>query len=665
MFQKTLTKALFLSLKAPKLVLLAYSFLLLCCFYILALGLTIKSSNLDLLPTNAPAVKKFEDLAKQYGTPNSIVVIVESKSEKLRVNISVQVEQALLKLKSIGAVVYKSPLSEEMLLENDMKRYFAAENYQILLVQPNDTRSNVDQLIPLIYKIQKVVDHFKTKEISIHLAGLPILAKDDQETVLTELPLLGLFSLILIALFMFSVLKNYRFVAYGFIALIVSCTLSLSFTYFIPGHLNLLSSTFLAISFGLNVDYLIHFIYSFEEGIEWIDEKSLKESLLKVLPSMSSSCLSTAGVFFTIAFTEFKGFAELGLTAGCALIVGLFVFYSFFPALLMFSKAKIKTSQAKNLHLDVFGSKKYALFTLLLSLGLCFVAKFQFEGNYLNLQPIQSEAVAWEKKLNADGLYSSNTYLMEIQGAEQAYELSEKLRSLPEVERVQSIVELESYLESEDRLDLLDSQLKKKFKSGDDHYLLYILSSLDLWDDKTAQKLNIKLQKLHDSVTGLPILAELVTELSVKSLRESFYASLVLLFFLLLMRFKNIRLSLIALSPSILTSFGLLGVLSLCSYSLNSISMIALPLILGLALDDGIYLCHAMTQSKQEQVRTRSAVIFTSITTILSFSCLIFTDHRGIASFGLNISIGVFLAMVYSLMIIPLLYQLCVKQSKS
>lgn len=664
MFQKILTNSLYFSLKKPGTVLSAYALLLLYCVYILASGLTLKSSNLDLLPSDAKEVQTFERLVKQYGTPNNILIVVESRSSDIRRVTCDKLEKDLLQIESIGGVVYKSFLPDEMLIENDISKYIESKDYQVLLVQPNDTRSNIDELIPLIYQVEKVVDKYRTDGLTFHLTGLPIFSKDDQNTVLTELPILGLISLGLIFIFMFQILTNYVFVILGFVSLVVSCILSLSLTSVIPGHLNLLSSAFIAISFGLNVDYLIHFVYGFKEDIKWINRQSLQDTMLKVLPSMSSSCLSTAGVFFIISFSEFKGFAELGLTAGSSLMIGLFVYYSFFPALLLSCKRKIRTPQAKVLSLFFVGKKRFAIATLLISIALCFVAKFQFDGNYLNLQPIQSETAKWEKRLSTDGLYSSNTYLMEIQGAEKAFELSEKLRELKEVEKVQSIVEIESFLETENRLDLLDEKIKKKFKGQDDNYLIYILPSIDLWSDEVAQKLNIKMRKLHEEVTGLPILAELITHLSIKSLQDSFYISILFLFILLLFRFKDIRLSLIAIFPSILTSISLLGVLVVFSYKLNSISMIALPLILGLALDDGIYLCHSMAQSYKERARTNSAIIFTSVTTILSFGCLIITNHRGIASFGFNIVVGVFLAMLYSLVIIPLLYGIFVKHSK-
>ncbi|PCJ18220.1 MAG: hypothetical protein COB02_11570 [Candidatus Cloacimonadota bacterium] len=654
MFQKLINHIFLFSLDHAKKVLYFYTFLLFICICVLISGLNIKTSNLDLLPDSSLAVKNFERLASKYGTPNAIIVIVESKSRALRLKISAKLKKDLEFFEKIEGVIYKSFLPDKILEDYELDKYFEAKNYNVLMVQPKDSRSSIKELVPLINKIENKISQYQSSKAQLYLAGLPIFARDDHDIMLNELPLMCLISLLLISFFMLKVLKNYGFLLLGLCTLIVSSVLSLSFTALIPGHLNLLSSAFLAISFGLNVDYLIHFVYSFEEDTDVLDRQNLKKSFLNVLPSMSSSCLSTAIVFFIIAFAEFKGFAELGLTAGCSLIIGLIVYFSFFPALILSFPKKILNPCAKNISFSFLSNKYFSGFIILIAIFLCFFSKFRFDGNYLNLQPKNSKTVYWEKELSKEVIYASNTYLIEVKGAEKAFELSEKIRELKEVAKVQNIVELESLLEEEKLSHLLTKDFRKKFKDQNDNYLLYIIPSIDIWSDESAKLLNKKLRKFQKQVTGLPILAELVSTLSVKSLYQSFYFSILALLLLLYFRFKSLKVSLIAILPSILTSFSLLGVLYLLDLKLNSISMVAFPLILGLALDDGIYLCNSILDKKKNLKRTYSAIIFTSLTTILSFGCLIFTHQRGVSSFGLNIAIGVFLAMFYSLSIIPL-----------
>ena len=50
---------------------------------------------------------------------------------------------------------------------------------------------------------------------------------------------------------------------------------------------------------------------------------------------------------------------------------------------------------------------------------------------------------------------------------------------------------------------------------------------------------------------------------------------------------------------------------------------------------------------------TARAVFFAALTTILSFGSMAFASHRGIASFGVLLTIGVFLTLVSYVVVLP------------
>ena len=89
----------------------------------------------------------------------------------------------------------------------------------------------------------------------------------------------------------------------------------------------------------------------------------------------------------------------------------------------------------------------------------------------------------------------------------------------------------------------------------------------------------------------------------------------------------------------------------------NFANIIALPLLLGLGVDNGVHMVHrAKTESDGKdllQTSTARAVLFSSLTTLLSFGNLAFSPHRGTASMGWLLTIGVLFVVITTLVILP------------
>ena len=89
----------------------------------------------------------------------------------------------------------------------------------------------------------------------------------------------------------------------------------------------------------------------------------------------------------------------------------------------------------------------------------------------------------------------------------------------------------------------------------------------------------------------------------------------------------------------------------------NFANIIALPLLLGLGVDNGVHMVHrARTEQTVEsllQTSTARAILFSSLTTLLSFGNLAFSPHYGTASMGWILTIGVAFVIIATLFILP------------
>ena len=92
-------------------------------------------------------------------------------------------------------------------------------------------------------------------------------------------------------------------------------------------------------------------------------------------------------------------------------------------------------------------------------------------------------------------------------------------------------------------------------------------------------------------------------------------------------------------------------------------NVIVIPLLLGIGVDSGIHLVHRSEHLEGESESlmsstTARAVFYSALTTTISFGTLAFSGHRGLASLGILLSIGMLLSVLSNLIFLPALIQL-------
>ena len=103
----------------------------------------------------------------------------------------------------------------------------------------------------------------------------------------------------------------------------------------------------------------------------------------------------------------------------------------------------------------------------------------------------------------------------------------------------------------------------------------------------------------------------------------------------------------------------LFGILGLLDIPLNPANMIVLPLILGIGIDDGVHVVHDFRCQRgpyRMSPSTASAVLITSLTTIVGFGSLMIASHQGLQSLGRVLTIGVSCCLFTSLVMLPALF---------
>ena len=131
-------------------------------------------------------------------------------------------------------------------------------------------------------------------------------------------------------------------------------------------------------------------------------------------------------------------------------------------------------------------------------------------------------------------------------------------------------------------------------------------------------------------------------------------------FIAMVVDFRNLRDTLLALMPPLLGAVLMAGAMALLQVNLNPINLIVLPLILGIGVDDGIHIVHdyrrQVAAGRRDYVPsgdTLVGVILTSLTTMVGFDSLLIAGHQGLQSVGIVMAIGVGCCLLVALIPLP------------
>jgi predicted RND superfamily exporter protein len=132
--------------------------------------------------------------------------------------------------------------------------------------------------------------------------------------------------------------------------------------------------------------------------------------------------------------------------------------------------------------------------------------------------------------------------------------------------------------------------------------------------------------------------------------------------------FRNLRVSLIVLIPIIFGIVVTFGLLLLVRHRFSFMSITAIPLIIGIGIDNGIHLVRRYLEGRQLEGRylendstgilviakaSGAAIIQSNLTTIVGFGALMASSFAPLAEMGLVTSLGVALALAGGLLLIP------------
>ncbi len=650
--------------------------------------LSLKTSNLDLIDQTLPEVENFIDFAQHFGTPNSLVIVFSGAPAEELVTAVQHAAQQLRQSAGVRKVLEKTPLFEldqepkfEYLSNHDQSSYY-------IFLQPEDITTDVMVMAPLIQRIQEIVRDslVATPEVQVGYTGIPRYSLDDQEVIQRDISRYSLLSLVLIALIFILAFHNIRRPLLAVGTLLLSVLLTLGVISCFPGHLTLLSAPFAMMIFGLGIDYGIHLINLIEEKLTaGVGEKvATAQAVSELTRTLATACLTSVAVMFVLTMSSFLGFRELGFIAGIGLLLCLVLMLTVFPALLSLSanntpaKSKVD-SQIGRLALW-FQKPMLAPLAVSVSLALLLVPLPQFDSDYLNLQPKDSQSVRLERDMVLHSDYSPYFAAFVVDSMNEASSLAALLRSYEEIGMVRTLtdfitiphlsdeeIERISRLPADKRPRLPEIEIPKEyqgiFENDQGEFAVYAYPAGNIWEPEIEQAFLDVVTEIDPSVTGMPILGKLMISRTKQALFETAVLALLALLVILAIDLKSTCLVLITAAIPILSIAWMHALMRLFGIPYNPLNIMALPIVIGISVDDSVHIVHRFIREngnlEQTLISSGRSVVLTTMTTLAAFTSLALTSHQGLRSFSIILSLGITAALLLSLTALPWLLLKC------
>lgn len=212
-------------------------------------------------------------------------------------------------------------------------------------------------------------------------------------------------------------------------------------------------------------------------------------------------------------------------------------------------------------------------------------------------------------------------------------------------------------------LDALPEALLGRMISDSGMVRVQIFPEEDLTDPEALARFVESVQSIAPRASGSAVAIYSASRVVVAALKQAFTAAVIAIVVLLLLIWRTVEDTALVMAPLALAGVLTPAAAVLLGVPFNFADVIVLPLLLGIGVDTSIHLVHRARLAEPGdqqllQTSTANAVVFSALTTIASFGSLALASHRGMASLGQLLTLGVLVTVLCNLVVLPALLEL-------
>jgi hopanoid biosynthesis associated RND transporter like protein HpnN len=282
-------------------------------------------------------------------------------------------------------------------------------------------------------------------QANVRLTGPVPMADEEFATLKENAELNALVTIAIVLCILWLALRSKRLILAVFVNLFVGLSLTAALGLLMVGAFNLISVSFAVLFVGIGVDFGIQY------AVRYRHERHENDDLMGALRAaggyvgapLTLAAGATAAGFMSFMPTAYRGISELGLIAGCGMMIAFATTITLLPALIRVFNPPGEPEALGYKALapvDAFMERNripIIVCTAVAVLGaMPLLYWLRFDFNPVNLRSPKVESVATYLELNRDPESNTNTVGVLKPSLKEADESAARLAKLPEVSRV-------------------------------------------------------------------------------------------------------------------------------------------------------------------------------------------------------------------------------------
>ena len=531
-------------------------------------------------------------------------------------------------------------------------------NGVILRVYPTGVITDVKFTQRLLHDIRQTIDNIGPKRfhpsLDVTISGSFKNASNQYNVVLQDLKSTALYAFLGVVLLISVYFRQVLSPLFIVLPLLMSLSWTFGLTWIVIGNLNQITVCLFAILFGLGIDFGIHIFARYREarrrGLS--TEAALIETVCQTGSALTTTAVTTSVAFFSLLFSDFKGFSEFGFIVGAGIMFSLVAMLVVCPAfIVLVERLRLIRLQQKSVPQHLVRRGRYPVPHLTLFLGLLATGyslyhldELGFEYDFKQLRPDTQEEtprgslpdelketrspaiVLTENHQQAMAVVAEVKRVMAVRGDSSTIRSVKSVYSfLPDSQhqKLAIIVDLRQVLdENEDLLDEgdrtradslrgfldvhelaledLPEDLTKSFSSKEGKILSFVQinAAVPLRDGRNAIAFadEVKVIQAADGNTyhassAHIIFAEML-ELMLDDAVQAVALTLLVVSIVLLIDLRSVLSVTLVLTPLLTALAWVTGFMYVFDFKVNIYNIVAFPTIIGMGIDNAVHVFH-------------------------------------------------------------------------
>jgi predicted RND superfamily exporter protein len=591
-------------------------------------------------------------------------------------------------------------------------QYFVSENGNIYILNMilNNTVEDVDERAKIFDGLYEILDEIQDSnpqydDLTVGFTGsMTVMDYEGDKMALNDMYITGIVTFILILIILFISFKSVSLPLLTLVPLVMGIVITAGIIALIYGALSMLAAVFAVLLLGLGIDFSIHILTRFMEELNGKNDikTAFERTSLSTGKAIVLGTMTTSVAFGALAFSDTAGMQQMGVILAIGLITTMLSVFAVLPALITLRLRRGKLKQKLNTRAKYSilkkigaGSVKFATLIILILLVLSVFLAFQvpaasIDENLYELQPKTTNSYKQLEKVKENFNYTEDYILCVANGYDKLVSTVEGFSQIPEIMEVESIL---SFLPEDQTAKLqifeqakaqnpdlenitwmnlnemtwqeLPESIKMNWISvGPDgeRFLVRVSAWGNIWEKEYRVNLVAQMKEVNPNIVGRAIMFPVIMDAMTQDvINVTFYAGIpIFLIVFIGFKRKNPVYALLALAPVAIGVGGILALSEFLGISLNMISIMMIPLVVGIGIDDGIHILHRYKEEGRGSIphvvqNTGKAVLLTTITTCLAFSSFTVAEHLGMRALGQVPVLGLVLALIGALVFLPAL----------